>query len=151
MPTDRSEMKSQLPVLRRRMPAAGTVAAGFYLVLALMLLFTDTTASSVSVSAALALAQGMLYFFVGGSLGFGLLPHLIGHLMNRRAGFLAMLNHAALFLALISVAIGVLAALMLIFGKPEAGKALAVAITLFVGASATMCSLKFFHANREQE
>ncbi|HZF98721.1 MAG TPA: hypothetical protein VEY92_10880 [Pseudoxanthomonas sp.] len=82
---------------------------------------------------------------------FGLIPHLLSKSMETSSSRFDFLNKASLVVALLSILIGVVASLLLIFGVPQAIKPLFVAITLFVGAAAAMCSLKFFLTNRASE
>jgi hypothetical protein len=144
-------MHSQTRTLTRRTIVAGMVTSALYSVLPLMLLMSKEANVSVSVHTVLGFAWGSLLAFIVGAVAFGLIPHLIGTLMNRSSSFFSLLNHAAMFVALMSVATGVISALMMVFGAEEGTKALAVSIILFVGASAIMCTLKFFHANRDRE
>ncbi len=71
--------------------------------------------------------------------------------MAGSSSVLDLINRAALMIALCSVLVGVVPGLGLIFGLKGVIEPLLVAITLFLGASATMCSLKFFYINRDAE
>jgi len=85
---------------------------------------------------------------------FGLAPHLraiaMEKLLEHSGSALDLLNNLSLIVALVAVLVGMIAALLLIFGVAQATEPLQVSITLFAGASATMCSLKFFLNNRDQ-
>lgn len=94
---------------------------------------------------------GMVAAFSFGALVFGLLPHLLSKFMENSSGTFDLINNASLAIALVSILIGVLSSLLLIFGVSQAIKPLLVAITLFAGSAATMCSLKFFYTNRNDQ
>ena len=102
-----------------------------------------------------AILSGLAIAFAIGSLALGLIPHFIGKLMGKlvenTSSTFDLLNKASLVIALTSIFIGVTASLLLIFGVSQAIKPLLVAITLFIGSAATMCSLKFFFTNRNSE
>ena len=150
--TGTGNMNLQARVLVRRMIAGGAVASVLYGAMLLLVVTSKEANVSWSLKAVLVLATGPLIAFFAGAVALGVIPHLIGMLMNRSSSFFGILNHAAMFVALMSVAIGVISALMMVFGAAKAGTtSLIVSIILFVGASAIMCTLKFFHANRERE
>lgn len=94
------------------------------------------------------LLLGFASAFLVGAVIFGFIPHYIGAFMDASSSLLDFINSVSLVIALCSVLIGVISGLSLIFGSGDAIKPLLVAITLFIGASATMCSLKFFYINR---
>lgn len=140
--------------LRRRLLAAGGIAATVYAACTLLFMLMAREAGQplrpdpraiAGIGIGLALASGI------GALLFGGLPHLLAISMERTSSLFDLLNKAALATALASVLIGVLSALALIFDIAPATKPLLVAVTLFLGAAATLCSLKFFHANRNSE
>lgn len=94
---------------------------------------------------------GLAIAFCIGAVLVGVLPHYLGVFMAGSSNVLDFINRASLAVALGSVLIGVISGLLLIFGLKDVIKPLLVAITLFLGASATMCSLKFFYINRDAD
>ncbi|MDR0674104.1 MAG: hypothetical protein LBF93_10750 [Zoogloeaceae bacterium] len=71
--------------------------------------------------------------------------------MKNSINLLDFLNTLSFSVALVSILIGVCASLLLIFGVAQAMKPLLVSITLFLGSFAILCTLRFFHYNRENE
>lgn len=117
------------------------------------MLFTVFAAGNVKPlhQAAPAALLGLAAAFSLGAFAFGLIPHFFGKSMENTSSTFDLINKASLAIALVSILIGVIASLLLIFGISQAIKPLLVAITLFAGSAATMCSLKFFYTNRNSE
>lgn len=137
-------------VLRRRILISGGVAAAIYLAFAIVFVAV-LGLDEADYRLAIPISTGAAIAFVVGSLLFGLIPHLLGSFMEMGASGLDVLNRASLAVALISIAVGLIAALALIGGVTTSVKPLLVAIAFFVASSATMCSLRFFYINRARE
>ncbi|MEO4045525.1 hypothetical protein AAFN46_00365 [Pseudomonas sp. CAU 1711] len=136
--------------LRRRAISAGCVAALLYSGFMLCVLIAAGSIKPLHQALPAALL-GMATAFAVGALAFGLIPHLLSTLMDNSSSTFDLINKASLATALVSILIGVIAALMLIFGVSQAIKPLLVAVTLFAGSAAALCSLRFFFTNRNSE
>ena len=134
-------------MMRRRLLLAGGITAAIYGAMAGLVAFAAGGIKPLHEALPAALA-GLAAAFALGAVVFGLVPHLLGNVMASASGSFDLINKASLGIALAAIVVGVVSALMLIFGVGEAMTPLLVAITLFVGAAATMCSLKFFLGNR---
>lgn len=136
--------------MRRRILISGFTAAILY---AGFVLFVALAAGNIKLFYQVIPAAiiGLAIAFLSGALVFGLTPHFLGKLMESSSSTFDLINTASLAIALISIVVGVLASLLLIFGISQAIKPLLVAITLFAGSAAAMCSLKFFYTNRAGE
>ncbi len=95
-----------------------------------------------------AVSIGLATAFLIGAFVFGVVPHFLGKFMESSSSTFDFINKASLAVALVSIVVGVVASLLLILGISQATRPLLVAITLFAGSAAALCSLKFFHANR---
>ena len=137
--------------LRRRILVSGSAAALLYCAFALLAILAAGSSVKPLHEAASSLLAGLAGAFILGSITFGLVPHFLGNFMANSSSSLELLNKTSLAVALISILVGVLSALALIFGLHQAMKPLLVSITLFIGAAAVMCSLKFFYTNRDNE
>lgn len=139
--------------LQRRILLSGCVGSILYAGL-LLLILVSGKAKPFNQAAPAALL-GIAIAFSAGALVFGLVPHFLGkfmeHFVANASSTFDILNKASLAIALVSILVGVSASLLLIFGISQGAKPLLVAITLFLGSAATMCSLKFFFANRNSE
>lgn len=136
--------------LRRRVLISGFTASILY---AGFMLFVVVAAGNIKpfqqvVPAALI---GLAIAFLIGALAIGVTPHFLGKFMESSSSTFDLINKASLAVALVSILVGVIASLLLIFGVSQAIKPLLVAITLFAGSAAAMCSLKFFYTNRGGE
>lgn len=135
-------------MLRRRLVYSGFTASAIYGVFLAVVVVGADNPLKPWVEALPAALAGLAFAFVIGATLFGFIPHYMGIFMSGSSSVLDLINRISLAVALCSVLIGVISGLLLIFGSSDAIKPLLVAITLFLGASATMCSLKFFYINR---
>jgi len=136
--------------LQRRVLVSGFTACILYIGFMLLVVFAAGNVKPFHKAAPAALFGAVAAFSLGAVI-FGLIPHFLGKLMERTSGTFDLINKASLAIALASILIGVVASLLLIFGISQATKPLLVAITLFAGSAATMCSLKLFYTNRSSE
>lgn len=134
-------------MILRRLVVAGGISAAIFGLLAVMVAIAAGGMKPLH-EALPALLAGLAAAFAGGAVVFGWVPHLLGRFMASASDSFDFLNKASLGIALVAIGLGVVSALMMIFGIGAALTPLLVAVTLFVGASATMCSLKFFLGNR---
>lgn len=140
--------KLRLPLsLRRRLLFSGLATAGFFTAPMLVVVLASGGIKPLDEAVPAALA-GLACAFLLGAVIFGAIPHFLARLMESSSGTFDFINRASLAVALLSILVGVVSSLLLIFGVSEALKPLLVAITLFAGAAAAMCSLKFFYTNR---
>lgn len=136
--------------LRRRALFSGLIASALFagLLLAIALASGGIKPLDEAVPAALA---GLACAFLLGAVIFGAIPHFLARFMESSSGTFDFINRASLAVALLSILVGVVSSLLLIFGVSQALEPLLVAITLFAGSAAAMCSLKFFYTNRRSE
>jgi len=95
--------------------------------------------------------MSFVQFVAVGALIFGVFPLGFGALMRSGSSGLNLVNKIALVTALASIIMGVLFALATINGRAGYTQALLSCVALFVGSAATLCTIKFFYANRDSD